>query len=98
MGRERNRGPRVMKKISGPGWVGFWIALALPVALFPSTAQAQNTGTGLWADYYDAEDLVTLTVSQVDNDIDYPFPNFPIPPAPGVTDNNTFSVRWQGLV
>ncbi|HYE98096.1 MAG TPA: PA14 domain-containing protein, partial [Planctomycetota bacterium] len=76
--------------------IGVWAAVFAGAALaaWPSTAAAQ--GTGLWADYYDALDFSGVVSSRTDATVD--FPDFASPPAPGLTNDETFVVRWQGRV
>src|SRR5688572_8976898 len=89
MGRGMERGHRLMKKLSGPGCVAFWIALALP-----ATAYAQN---GLTGEYFPETDFTGAMLTRTDATVDFANAEFV---AADFSDSSTenFSIRWVGSV
>src|SRR6185295_9467435 len=69
----------------------------------PPTAPAPGTGTGLWGEYFDNFNFTGNKPVRTDATVD--FQNFqvtaigtPTGLPTGMTDHNTYVVRWQGLV
>src|SRR5258706_1084779 len=94
--------------MSKVGVRGLLVAVALSsamMALVPSQAHAQasDTGTGLWGEYFDTLDFQGARPTRLDPTVD--FQNFqvtaigtPTGLPTGMVDHNQYVVRWQGMI
>lgn len=72
-----------------------------------SAARAEAQVTGVYGEYFDDMDFTPLVGSRIDPTIDFdwgdpaggmPGPSFGTAPPPGLTSQETYSIRWQGMI